>query len=195
MKKSIGAKTIAPMTPVWVVGTYDPEGRPNAMTAAWGGICCSKPPCIYVSLREATYTYHSIMKRGAFTVSVPSESHVREADYFGIASGKKADKFKEAGLTPVRSDVVDAPYVGEFPVILECRLIETVKIGLHTEFIGEILDVKADADVLTKTNLPDMRKVKPLVWNTSGLTYHGIGKSVGRAFSIGKKPMDARAGK
>jgi flavin reductase (DIM6/NTAB) family NADH-FMN oxidoreductase RutF len=82
------------------------------------------------------------MERKSFTVSVPSESYAKEADYFGIASGKKVDKFEKTGLTPVKSGLVDAPYVGEFPLVLECRLIKIVKIGLHTEFVGEILDVR-----------------------------------------------------
>src|ERR1035441_10776179 len=79
MKNSLGAKTIVPTTPVWVVGTYDKEGKPNVMTVAWGGICCSQPPCIYVSLRKATYTYNNIIERKAFTVSIPSETYAKEA--------------------------------------------------------------------------------------------------------------------
>ncbi|KRT71616.1 MAG: hypothetical protein XU12_C0037G0001, partial [Deltaproteobacteria bacterium CSP1-8] len=106
MKKSMGAKTLVFPTPVWVVGTYDKEGKPNMMTVAWGGICCSMPPCVAVSLRKATYTYGSLMERKAFTVNVPSEFHCREADYIGIVSGKNTDKFAATGLTPVRSEVV-----------------------------------------------------------------------------------------
>jgi flavin reductase (DIM6/NTAB) family NADH-FMN oxidoreductase RutF len=187
MKKSLGAETIVPTTPVWVVGTYNQEGKPNVMTAAWGGICCSKPPCVYVSLREATYTYSNIMKRKAFTVSIPSEKYAKEADYFGIASGKKVDKFKATGLTPVKSDLVDAPYVEEFPLVLECKVIKIVEIGLHIEFIGEIMDVKADSSVLSEKNLPDIEKVKPIIWNISGMTYHKVGNSVGKSFSIGRE--------
>jgi flavin reductase (DIM6/NTAB) family NADH-FMN oxidoreductase RutF len=187
MKKSLGAETIVPTTPVWVVGTYNQEGKPNVMTAAWGGICCSKPPCVYVSLREATYTCSNITERKAFTVNIPSEKYVKEADYFGIASGKKVDKFKATGLTPVKSDLVDAPYVKEFPLILECKVIKIVEIGLHTEFIGEIMDVKADSSVLNEKNLPDIEKVKPIIWNISGMAYHTVGNSVGKSFSIGKE--------
>jgi len=187
MKNSLGAETIVPTTPVWVVGTYDLEGKPNVMTAAWAGICCSKPPCVYVSLRKATYTYNNIMERKAFTVSIPSEEYVKEVDYFGITSGKKVDKFSAAGLTPVKSDLVDAPYVKEFPLIIECRAIQIVEIGLHTEFIGEIVDVKADSSVLNEKNLPDIEKVKPIVWNAAGMSYHKVGKSIGQAFSIGKE--------
>ena len=109
MKKSLGAQTLVFPTPTWIVGTYDKDNRPNAMTAAWGGICCSDPPCIAVSLRKATYTYGSLMERKAFTVSVPSESHVKEADYFGLVSGRDTDKFPATCLAPVRSGLVDAP--------------------------------------------------------------------------------------
>jgi len=158
MKKSIGPRTMAFPTPVWVVGTYDQEGKPNAMTAAWASICCSKPPAIGVSLRKATYSYGSIVARQAFTISVPSEAHVREADYLGMATGKDVNKFAATRLTPVASELVDAPYVGEFPLILECRVIHTLEIGLHTLFIGEILDVKADEERPGRQRLPGHRK-------------------------------------
>ena len=154
MKKSLGAKTIVYPTPVLVVGTYDKDGKPNVMTVAWGGICCSVPPCIAVSLRKATYSYGNIVSRKAFTVSVPSERHVKEADYFGIASGRAEDKFAATGLTPVRSDLVNAPYVQEFPLVLECRLAHTFELGLHTQFVGEILDVKIDETCSTRPAFP-----------------------------------------
>src|SRR5512139_1945871 len=169
---SLGANTLAPITPVWVVGTYDHEGKPNAMTAAWAGVCCSKPPCVYVSLRKATYTYRNIVERKSFTISFPSEAHVKEADYVGVVSGRKRDKFSTTKLTAVKSDLVDAPYVREFPMVLECKVLKTVRIGLHTEFIGEILDVKARQDVLGKNKLPDVRKVKPIVWSLTNNSYY-----------------------
>ena len=186
MKKSLGAKTIVYPTPVLIVGTYDKEGKPNVMTAAWGGICCSVPPCIAVSLRKATYSYGNIVDRKAFTVSVPSERYVREADYFGLATGRTEDKFAATGLTPVRSELVDAPYVGEFPLVLECRLAHTIELGLHTQFVGEILDVKIDEDMLTEAGSPDIAKLQPIIFATDVRTYHGIGRFLGKAFSIGK---------
>ena len=187
MKKSVGARTIAFPTPVWVVGTYDKEGKPNVMTAAWAGICCSKPPCVSISLRKTTYTYGNIMERKAFTINIPSEEHVKEADYFGVVSGRDVNKFTATGLTPVRSNLVDAPYVKEFPLILECKVTHTIEIGLHTQFIGEIMDVKADSSMLDKKGLPSIKKVKPIVFGPGNRTYHGIGKYIGQAFSIGKR--------
>src|SRR5208283_3673505 len=164
MKKSLGAKALLYPTPVFVIGTYDKAGKPNAMTAAWGGICCSQPPSVAVSLRKATYTHGCIVARKAFTVSIPSEEHVQQADYLGLATGRTANKFARAKLTPVKSDLVDAPFVKEFPLVLECRLTHTIELGLHTQFVGEILDVKADESVLRKDGHPDIKKIRPLVF-------------------------------
>ncbi len=186
MKKSLGAKTLAYPTPVWLVGTYDREGRPNVMTAAWAAICCSKPPSVSVSLRKATYSHGNIVARQAFTISIPSETLVKEADYVGIASGRDLDKFARVKFTPVDSDLVDAPYVAECPLILECRLIHTLEIGLHTLFVGEIADVKADEEVLGDRGLPDIEKVKPIIFGPETRTYHGIGRYLGQAFAVGK---------
>src|SRR5665648_292789 len=113
MKKSLGAKTIALPVPAWAIGTYDAEGKPNVMTAAWTGICCSRPPCMTVSLREATSSHGNIVARRAFTISIPSEGQVREIDYIGVVSGRDHDKFADLGLTPARAEHVDAPYIEE----------------------------------------------------------------------------------
>jgi len=186
MRKSIGAKTIVYPTPVFIVGTYDKDGRPNAMNAAWAGICCSSPPCLSIALRKATYTYGNIVEQKAFTVSIPSQDFVREADYFGIATGRTEDKFFTAGLTPEKSDLVNAPYVKEFPLSLECKLLHTLEIGLHILFIGEILDVKADEAVLGDDGLPQIEKIKPLIFSPSNPSYYGLGEYIGKAFSLGK---------
>lgn len=187
MKRSLGAKTLALPTPVWIVATYDSNSKENGMTVAWGGICCSKPPCVCVSLREATYTYGAILERKAFTVNVPSAEQVKIADYFGIASGLDVDKFAIAGLTATKAEHVDAPLVNEFPLNLECALIHTLKIGLHTLFVGEILDVKADESILNDSERPSIRKLNPPIFATGEGAYFDIGQSLGVAFSIGKE--------
>ncbi len=186
MKKSLGAKTIVFPTPVFIVGSYDSKGKPNAMSVAWGGICCSKPPCVAISLRKATYSYSSIMESKAFTVNIPSEKHIKEADYFGIASGKNEDKFAKTGLTPVKSDLVNAPYIEEFPFILECEVIHIYEIGLHTQFIGEIKDVKADESVLDEKGHASIEKLKPFSFAPLN-AYYGTGNYLADAFSIGKE--------
>lgn len=192
MKKSLGAKTLLFPTPVMVVGTYDHAGKPNLMIAAWGGICCSHPPCISISLRKATYTYASIVERKAFTIGIACESKVAEVDFIGMTSGRDIDKFQQTGLTVVRSESVDAPYASEFPVVIECALIHTIELGLHTQFIGEIVDVKADAEVLQPDGLPDFMKLQTIVFDTAHPAYHRVGPLVAPAFSIGEQIRGSR---
>jgi flavin reductase (DIM6/NTAB) family NADH-FMN oxidoreductase RutF len=187
MKKSLGAKTFLFPAPVLLVGTYDQEGKPNLMTAAWAGICCSNPPCVAVSLRKATYSYSAMVERKAFTISIPSETQIKEADYIGIVSGREVSKFIETGLSATKSELVDAPYPAELPLILECRLRHTLILGLHTLFVGEIVDVKADTSILGDDGLPEILKIKPLVFDTAHRNYYGIGPYLGQAFSVGKK--------
>ena len=172
--------------PVWVVGTYDADGKPNAMLAACGGACCMKPPCITVALRPATYSHDAIVKREAFTVNVPSEKFVAQADYLGRASGRDQDKFAVAGLTPVRSELVDAPYVGEFPFVMECKLVHTVELGMHTLFVGEVIDVKADESALDVNGATDIAKIAPMVYDIGQRNYHGIGPAVGKRAEVSK---------
>jgi flavin reductase (DIM6/NTAB) family NADH-FMN oxidoreductase RutF len=187
MKKSLGAKTLLFPTPVLMVGTYDQAGKPNLMNAAWGGICCSDPPCVTVSLRKARHSYDSIVARKAFTVGIACEGKMKEADYVGIVSGRDVDKFAVAGLTPIKSELVDAPYAHEFPMVLECRLLHTLELGIHTQFIGEIVDVKVDQSALGEDGLPDILKIKPLVYDTAHKGYHAVGPLLGKAFSVGKE--------
>jgi flavin reductase (DIM6/NTAB) family NADH-FMN oxidoreductase RutF len=187
MKKSLGPNTLLYPTPVLLVGTYDPDGKPNLMTAAWGGICCSKPVCVNVSLRKATYSYNGIVAHKAFTLGIPSESQVKEADFMGIATGSKVDKFVEIGWTAERSNCVDAPYAAEIPFVLECKLVQAIELGLHTLFVGEVMDVKAEEQILGENGQPDITRLKPLAFIPGARKYYSMGNFAGNAFSVGKK--------
>jgi len=187
MKKSIGPRAIIQPNPVLIIGSYDQNSQANMMAVAWGGICCSKPPCAAISLRQATYTYGNIQHQKAFTINIPSTAFVKEADYAGIYSGKQENKFESLGLTPVKSDVVNAPYVKEFPVALECEVLKVVEIGLHTQFIGEIKDIKADESILAENGLPDIAKVQPFIYNSAGQDYYALGDFLGKAYTVGRK--------
>ncbi|MFH1914023.1 MAG: flavin reductase family protein [Pseudomonadota bacterium] len=189
MKKSLGPATLAFPTPVWAVGSYDEDGRPNAMIAAWGGICCSQPPCLTVSVRPGRHTFAGIMRHKAFTVSVCPQSLAAEADFLGLVSGRKTDKFAATGLTPIRGEHVDAPYIDEFPLVVECTLIHSYDLGAHTMMVGEIKDVKCDADKLLDDKHPDPAKVLPLIYAPGAGTYHGMGPVVAKGFSAGKAFM------
>jgi flavin reductase (DIM6/NTAB) family NADH-FMN oxidoreductase RutF len=187
MKTSLDPNTWAIPSPVWVVGSYDKEGEPNVMTAAWVGICNSKPPSIYVSLREATYSYGNIMERKAYTVSIPGDRYLKEADYIGIVSGRNTDKLKDTVLTPVKSDLVDAPYVYEFSLVLECKVVHVKKLGLHTIFVGEIIGIKADEEVLTNGR-PDLQKIRPILFSSGDRGYHSVGSRIMDAFTQKNPP-------
>ncbi len=187
MKKSLGARVVPVTAPAWLIGTYDAEGKANAATAAWAGICCSKPPCVNFSLRKATHSYAAVLERGCFTVSIPSEEHAVATDYFGIASGRDADKFAVAGLTATKAEHVEAPYVEEFPLVLECKLVHHHDLGLHTIFVGEVLDVKCDEAALGEDGLPDVSKLKPFTYSPGA--YRGIGDLLGEAHAMGRELM------
>jgi flavin reductase (DIM6/NTAB) family NADH-FMN oxidoreductase RutF len=187
MKRSLGARAIAYPLPVFLVGTYDGRGKPNVMTAAWGGICLSEPPGIAVSIRLSRYTHKNILEKKAFTVSIPSVDQMAESDFFGMVSGSDTDKFARTKLTPVKAEHVDAPYIGECPVVLECRLIDTVEIGSHTQFIGEILDVKCDESVRGADGKPDLGKIRAIGYDPARSDYFVTGAVVGKAFSVGNK--------
>ncbi|MCB2155038.1 flavin reductase family protein [bacterium] len=187
MKKSLGAHTLLHPVPVYLVGTYDLEGRPNIMTVSWGGIVCSRPPCAAVSLTKRRHSFEGMEHNKEFTISVPSVDQAKAADFAGLFSGRDVDKFAKAGLTPVRSEHVNAPYVDECPLVLECRLLRTIELGLHTQFIGEILDVKADESVLAPDGMPDIEKLRPFIYAIGTKTYHAIGDPIGKAFEMGKE--------
>ena len=186
MKKSLGAKTLLYPTPVLAIGSYHADGRPNVMTAAWGGIACSKPPCVSVSLRAATATHGNIVARKAFTISLPGRGQAAAADYFGLVSGRDVDKFAATALTPAQAEFVDAPYVAEFPLVVECAVVQVHELGLHTQFIGEVKDVKIDESCLDDDGHIDAGKLDPVALALEAGGYFALGALIGPAFTIGK---------
>ncbi len=156
------------------------------MTAAWGGIACSKPPCVSVSLRAATATHGNIVARKAFTISLPGSEQAALADYFGLVSGRDVDKFAATALTPAQAEFVDAPYVAEFPLVVECAVVQVHELGLHTQFIGEVKDVKIDEGCLDDDGHIDAGKLDPVALALEAGGYFALGALIGPAFTIGK---------
>lgn len=187
MKKSIKITTAACPTPVWCIGTYDENDKPNIMTIAWGGIACSVPPHLTISVRKATYTYNALISKKCYTVSIPSSKYIKEADYFGMVSGKDTDKFAVTGLTPIRSDIVDAPYIDEFLLIFECAVKNIVEIGGHIQFIGEIMGIKADENILNNNEVPIIEKINPFIYAPTTKEYRSINSVIGHGFKSGQK--------
>jgi flavin reductase (DIM6/NTAB) family NADH-FMN oxidoreductase RutF len=173
--------------PAFLVGVYDEEGKPGGMIAAWGGVCCSEPPCISVAVQKARYSFGGIVARKAFTVNVPSEAQAAEADYFGIFSGRDGDKFAATGLTPRRGDIADAPLVEEFPISFECEVVHSAELGSHVLFVGKVVKTWAFEEHLDERGQPDPLKVRPLVFAPQFGMYYGLrDEPVARAFSVGR---------
>ncbi|MDR1495857.1 MAG: flavin reductase family protein [Clostridiales Family XIII bacterium] len=186
MKKSIGAREMIFPNPVMIVGTYDKDGAPNAANFAWGGIAASEPMAISVAVRPSRYTFENLNLKKAFTVNLPSPSFTAEADYFGIASGRDVNKFEKTGLTPVSGDFVDAPYIEEFPVNIECAVLHAIDLGSHTLFIGEIKDIKVD-EALAADLKGLWHAAQILTYDSFAMSYRLPGEEVAKAFSCGLK--------
>lgn len=186
MKKSLGAKPIVYPTPVFLVGSYDENGVANIMNAAWGGLCSSNPPSVAVSIRQERHSYDNIIQKKAFTINIPSTDQAEVADYFGLVSGGKCDKVKFSGVAVEQAEFVDAPMLNDCPLVLECRLIATHDLGVHTQFVGEIIDVKIEEGCLDSAGQPDIRLVDPLLFAPGNRAYFAVGDFVGQAFAVGK---------
>jgi flavin reductase (DIM6/NTAB) family NADH-FMN oxidoreductase RutF len=185
MKKQLGPKPIIFPTPILVVGTYDENEKPNGMAVAWGGVCSSEPPAVTIAVRKQRKTYDNLCKNMAFTVNIPNEGLMEEADFFGVVSGKKLDKFEHSGLTPVKGQHVNAPYIEEFPLSLECKVISSTEIGQHVVFIGEIINMIADESVVDEKGNLDAAKVGAIGYDPAGSNYTSPGKIIGKAFKVG----------
>ncbi len=177
-KRSLGVKAELHPKPAAVIGSYDKAGKPNMMTAAWIGICNSNPLSIAVSMRPATYSHGNVTESKSFTVNIPSSELVKYVDYVGRFSGKDVDKFKETGLTPVRGEFVNAPYIKEFPIVIECEVTEFYDLGSHRQFIGKVIDVKADEAILNAQGNIDMNLLNPLIYE--GDNYYETGRLVAK---------------
>lgn len=185
MFRSLGAKPFLVPAPVLLVGTYDKSGFPDLMTAAWGGICASQPPVIGVSVRKARWTHSAILDRKGFTVGLPSRALVAQADFAGMHSGRDTDKFASLKFTPVAAEHVDAPYAAECGVVIELSLLRHMDLGSHTQFLGEIMDVKIDEACLREDGRPDPARIDPLLYMPLVSEYWGIGGFEARAYSAG----------
>ena len=179
-RKNFGAKPVMYPQPVLIIATYDENGVPNAMNAAWGITTDYKE--ITVSLGEHKTT-DNLAVRKAFTVSMATENQVIPCDYVGIESGRKVpDKFAKAGFHATKSEFVDAPLIDELPMALECR-VKSFNDGI---LVGEIVNVSADESVLTDGKV-DPKKLKPITFDPINNTYIGLGEVVGEAFKDGNK--------
>lgn len=183
MRKDFGSKTWLYPMPVLIVAAYDSEGKPNAMTAAWGGIYTDDKVGICIS--EGHKTTRNILASKAFTVSMATAKVVAACDYIGITSGNKVpDKLERAGFHTVPSKHVNAPVIEELPMTMEC---EFVSYDEESNFlVGRIINISADESILTDERI-DIDKLQPISYDPVSHSYRTIGEKVGNAFSDGKQ--------
>ena len=184
MRKNFGAKPILYPMPALIIGSYDENGKPNAMNAAWGGI--SEENQISICVSEDHKTTRNILASGAFTVSIADAENVIACDYVGIASGnKEPDKIAKTGWHVTKSEFVNAPLFDELPMALECKL--TSYDEESCRLVGEIVNVCADERILDENGKIDLNKFSPITYDPVHHTYRKLGEVVGKAFSDGKK--------
>ena len=183
MKKDLGAiPAVFPM-PVLMIGTYDKDGVPDVMNAAWGTVCDMDKVALCLGAHKTT---ENIAETGAFTVAIADAAHVKEADYFGIASaGKTPDKFARSGMTAVRSAHVNAPVVAEFPLTMECTLLEEVRTESLEMIVGKIVNVVADERVLDADGKVDAEKLGAIAFDQFGRSYMTMGGKIAGAWKAG----------
>lgn len=181
MRKNFGAKPILYPQPVFIIGSYDEHGIPDAMNAAWGGISESNE--ISMCLSAEHKTVKNILVRKAFTVSMATADTVIPCDYVGMVSGNDVtDKLEKAGFHTVKSEFVDAPIIEELPMAVECRLISYD--AKTCRMVGEIVNVCADECILTNNNI-DPAKLRPITYDGMNHAYYVLGEKVGNAFQDG----------
>ena len=182
MRKNFGPKAMCYPMPVFIIGTYNADGTPNAMNAAWGGI--SEETEITICIDSEHKTAENLLSRKAFTVSMATAKMLNACDYVGIVSGNKVpDKFAKAGFHATQSQFVDAPLIDELPMALECQVISyDVETCL---LVGRIVNVSADDSVLDANGKVDPAKLQPITYDSMHHKYLLLGEAVGQAFHDG----------
>lgn len=183
MKKNFGNKTIIAPLPVLIIATYDAEGKPDAMNAAWGGQCAYHH--VALNLAKGHKTTENIRLRKAFTLSIANRTNLVLSDYFGLVSGYKEDKIAHTGVHMTKSEFVDAPVIEEYPLTLECRVVSIEDALGEVHIVGEVINMQADETILNEQDEVDLDKLQPLVYDSSARTYRVVGGTVGTAFKDG----------
>jgi flavin reductase (DIM6/NTAB) family NADH-FMN oxidoreductase RutF len=171
--------------PVVLVTCIGSTGDPNIITLAWVGTVCSEPPMIGLGIRPTRYSHKLIKDSKEFVVNIPSTKFIQETDYCGVTSGKDFDKFSKTGLTPEKAVYVNTPLIRECPVNLECTLKKVIPLGAHDLFLGEVVQIHINEQVLNEKGKLDFTKVDPFVYNVG--EYWSLDKKIGTyGYSIKK---------
>lgn len=178
-----GGALLAPMPPVMVsCGTHEES---NIITIAWTGILNTHPPMTYISVRPSRHSYAIIKERGEFAINLTPADLVKKADYCGIYTGKKVDKFAKCGFTKQEASVVSCPIIAECPMTLECKVKEIVPLGTHDMFISEIVAIDVAEELLDENGKLHLERARLAAFAHG--EYFEVGKKIGNfGFSVKK---------
>ena len=184
-KVKLGPGTFVCPQPLFLVGA-NVDDKPNFIAVAWGGIASERPPMISVAIRHSRYTLKGIKQTGNFSINIPSEDIVVEADYCGIVSGAKVDKVAVCRFDVFYGKLINTPMIDQCPVNLECKLVHTIDLGSHALLIGEIEETHITESCLTDGK-PDVTKIRPFIYSAGyNNRYQAFGNFIAAAFKAGK---------
>ena len=157
----------------------------NIATVAWTGTLCTEPPMCYISLRKTRYSHEIISRTKQFVINLTTESLCRKTDWCGVKSGRDFDKFEESGLTPISAPHVQAPYIEESPLSIECQVVEIKELGSHDMFIADVTKVSVDERFVAPDGRLRLDRADLLVFAHG--EYFQIGKKIAPiGFSVSK---------
>ena len=175
--------------PAVLVSVADSKGNTNLITVAWAGTICTNPPMLSISVRPNRFSHHMIEETGEFVVNLTTKELVYATDYCGVKSGRDVDKWKEAKLTPVASEVVKAPCIKESPVNIECRVTQVDRLGSHDLFLAEVAEVHVDEAYMDEHGAFHLSQAQPIVYCHG--EYFDLGRKLGKFGYSVKKRLDA----
>lgn len=191
MSEKVNIKPRAMMypAPAVIASAYDNDGKADACTLAFATMCSHKPPAVMIAINSTLKrkTLADILEQKEFVIGFPNCNQVEETDYLGIASGYDEYKLKKIGYTTTKAKEVNAPIINELKVSLECKVMNIVKVGSHTQITGEIVNIQADEDVLGEKGRVDLKLLDPIVYDDVLYDYLKVGDKIADAFNAGKK--------
>ncbi len=188
-KKTFGPQPWLYPNPTVLVGTTV-NGKPNVATFAWSGVTGGEPPTVSVGVRHSRYTLEGILQNRAFSLNIPAENLVAEADYCGMVSGRERDKIADCGFTVSYGKTAGAPLIAECPVNLECQVVHLLDVGVHTLVIGKVVEAHVEETCLTE-GMPDIEKIQPIIYSRGKTPkYNNVGRLIGTPFIAGLELRD-----
>lgn len=184
-----GSVITSPLPPTLV--TCGSGDSANVLTVAWTGICCTRPPIVYISVRPERHSYGLIKNSGEFVINLPTEELTRTVDICGVKSGRDVDKFALTGLEVREASEVSAPIIAQCPVNIECRVREVIALGSHDMFLADVVAVDAADELIDEKGRLALEKAGLIAYAHG--QYFSLGKVLGSfGYSVRKKKRTKR---